>query len=471
MPVYRQAVNFRFRLNVLFLLLCSMASLPGIRVHAAAPEHDVVVMISVDGLANFYLDDPKAEMPVIRRLAAEGARADSMMPSMPTVTWPNHTTLVTGVTPAKHGVLGNSVLDRANGDIVPLVVDPIFNKDELVKAPTIYDVAKRAGLKTAALLWPASRGAPTLDWTIPDVGSLALTKQFATPSLLEECAAEGIPWDKQEEWWETEQIRERDRMFVNIASLVLRRHRPHLMLMHLVELDHAQHRFGPRSPQAYAALKNQDDCVGKFWQELQQACPGRATLLVVSDHGFVPYNRQILPNVLLHREGLLTTVGSKITGGSVRALAQGGSCFIYVREDAKRAELIARITPLFRDVEGVGLVLTAPDFAAQGLPDPARNAFMADMVLSAKPGYGFADLAAGDVVVAPPFAQGKGIHGSDASQPDMQATFVAWGTGIKRGAKLGAIKNTSVAPTLAALLGLKMPGADGPVLDGILDRR
>ena len=462
MPVYRQDVNFR-----LLFLLCGVVSLSAFRAHAAAPDH-VVVMISVDGLANFYLDDPKAEMPVMRRLAAEGSRADSMLPSMPTVTWPNHTTLVTGVTPAKHGVLGNSVLNRADGSIVPLVVDPIFNKDELVKAPTIYDVAKRAGLKTAALLWPATRGATTLDWTIPDVGSLALTKQFATPSLLAECTAEGIPWENQEKWWQTEQIQERDQMFVNISSLVLRKHRPHLLLMHLVELDHTQHRHGPRSPQAYAALKNQDDCVGVFWQELQKAFPGRATLLIVSDHGFVPYTRQILPNVLLHREGLLTTVGSKITGGSVRALAQGGSCFIYMREAATRAGLMARMTPLFRDLEGVGLVLTAPDFAAHGLPDPAQHAFMPDMVLSAKPGYGFSDLAAGDAVVTPPFAQGRGTHGGDASQPDMLATFVAWGAGIKSGAKLGAIKNTSVAPTLAALLGLKMPDADGPVLEAML---
>src|SRR4051812_42291334 len=287
----------------------------------AAPAQSVVVLLSIDGLANFYLDDPKADIPVIRRLATEGVRADSMMPSMPTVTWPNHTTLVTGVTPAKHGVLGNSVFDRAKGKIVPLVVDPIFNKDELVKVPTVYDLAQRAGLKTAALLWPASRGATTLDWTVPDVGTLALVKQFATPSLIEEFTADGIPWEKQEEWWNTDRIEERDRMFVRMASLVLHRHHPDFMLMHLVELDHAQHRFGPRSPQAYAALKNQDDRVGEFWKELQQSYPERATLVVVSDHGFVPYTRQILPNLLLHREGLLTTVGGKITGGGVRAVA------------------------------------------------------------------------------------------------------------------------------------------------------
>src|SRR5438132_927728 len=55
-------------------------------------SNKIVVMISVDGLAGFYLDDPKAEMPTIRALAAAGARAESMKPSAPTVTWPNHTT-------------------------------------------------------------------------------------------------------------------------------------------------------------------------------------------------------------------------------------------------------------------------------------------------------------------------------------------------------------------------------------------
>src|ERR1700744_1888149 len=82
----------------------------------AEPASDrIVVLISVDGLAHYYFDDPKAEMPTIRELAAEGARASDMKCSMPTVTWPNHTTLVTGVNPAKHGVIGNNYFDRQTG--------------------------------------------------------------------------------------------------------------------------------------------------------------------------------------------------------------------------------------------------------------------------------------------------------------------------------------------------------------------
>src|SRR5215212_6441008 len=107
-----------------------------------------------------------AEMPTIRKLAAEGATASSMKASNPTVTWPNHTTLVTGVNPAKHGVVGNNYYDRAAGKQVVLITDPIYDKDEIVKVPTIYDAAHDGGLKTASLRWPASRNAKSLDWTI-----------------------------------------------------------------------------------------------------------------------------------------------------------------------------------------------------------------------------------------------------------------------------------------------------------------
>src|ERR1051325_1252106 len=111
---------------------------------ALKPSERVVVMISVDGLAADYMDDPKAEMPAIRALAAEGARASSMKAVTPTVTWPNHTTLVTGVMPARHGVVGNNYLDRKTGKHVVLISDPVYDKDQIVKAPTIYDLAKAA---------------------------------------------------------------------------------------------------------------------------------------------------------------------------------------------------------------------------------------------------------------------------------------------------------------------------------------
>src|SRR5580765_2236331 len=175
----------------LWILFC--ASTASLAFAADVPDR-IVVMISVDGLAGYYLDDPKAEMPTIRALAAGGARASMMKASTPTVTWPNHTTLVTGVNPARHGVLGNNYFDRETGKGVRLISDPVYDKDQIVKVPTIYDLAKDKGLKTAAIRWPATRNASTLDWTIPDMATGKPTLTFTTPRLKEACERAGIPF-------------------------------------------------------------------------------------------------------------------------------------------------------------------------------------------------------------------------------------------------------------------------------------
>ena len=128
-----------------------------------------MILISIDGLASYYFDDPRAHIPTIRSLAANGARAMRMKCSFPSVTWPNHTTLVTGVEPGRHGVIANNYYDRQTKKTVPFIPDPLFDKHEIVKVPTVYDVLHQAGLKTAGIIWLASRNAATLDWQLPDV--------------------------------------------------------------------------------------------------------------------------------------------------------------------------------------------------------------------------------------------------------------------------------------------------------------
>lgn len=450
----------------LFLALLGALTLSSSALDPVADR--IVVLISVDGLAHYYFDDPKCEMPTIRALAAEGARAKMMKCSMPTVTWPNHTTLVTGVNPARHGVIGNNYLDRAKREVVPLIPDPLFDKDQIVHSPTIYDVAKQGGLKTAAIIWPASRGAKTLDWTVPDVFEDKLFQGYATPSLLDEWRAAGIPFDKQQEWCKTGRGEDRDRMYVQMLNHVIRTHRPQVALLHLVEVDHVEHAKGPQTPEAYAAVKFGDDRVREVWEELKKSFPGKATLIVSSDHGFFPYQQQIQANVLLRNEGLLTAEGSKITGGSVRALSQGGASFLYVLDESKRDELVARVAKLFANVEGVDLVIAPQDFAKYGLADPRKNPQMADVVLSAKSGYSFSDSLAGGLIVTPKTDEVKGTHGYDPNQAGLHGSFVAWGAGIKTGATLDRINNTDVAPTMATLLGLQMKDADGKSLDTLL---
>jgi predicted AlkP superfamily pyrophosphatase or phosphodiesterase len=445
------------------MLVLSLAS----AAEGAANPDRIVVMVSVDGLAAYYLDDPKAEMPTIRALAAEGARASMMKASTPTVTWPNHTTLVTGVTPARHGVLGNNYFDRHPGKKVALISDPVFDKDQIVKVPTIYDLAKAAGLKTAGIRWPATRNAKTLDWTIPDILTTNLLREFTTPALFAECEKAGIDIFASDTTAEpgsgTPSPKPTDEICTRVFNLILHEHRPQLALLHVIDVDHTEHLKGPKSPEAYAAVKMADDEVRQVWEELKRDFPGKATLFVVSDHGFSPIKRMILPNVILRKAGLIETTGRKGTSGAVQIVTQGGSAFVYVLDEKNRADVVARIRKALDGLEGISKIVGPEEFKDYGVANPKDDPHAPDMILFAQEGCVFGDTAAGEL----PFndkPERKGSHGHDADLPDLHATFVAWGAGIKPGVRLGEISNTDVAPTIAKLLGFSIPNAEGKVL-------
>jgi len=422
----------------------------------------IVVMISVDGLAGYYLDDPKAEMPTIRALAASGARAASMKATTPTVTWPNHTTLVTGVAPAKHGVVGNNYYDRATGKRVVLIADPVYDKGQIVKVQTIYDAAKAAGLKTAAVRWPATRNASTLDWTTPDCGKQELIQEYTTPALLRECQAAGLDLEKRQPGADA-----LDGLYTGIFNHILRAHRPNLALLHLINVDHTEHEYGPQSAEAYAAVKMADQRVGEVWEELKRDFPGTATLVVVSDHGFSPIKRVVLPNVILRQAGINPPPTAKAQP-AVYVVPQGGSAFLYICDEANRKVWLKRVRKAFTGAEGVAKIVGVSEFPRYGVADPKKDPHAPDLILFARLGYSFGDTAAGDL----PFKdkpERSGSHGHDPNLPELHATFVAWGAGIKPGTRLGEISNSDVAPTIARLLGLRYP-ADGKPLTQILKR-
>lgn len=455
--------------RLLLAVFCLAMFPPAVR--AAEPQVDerIVVMVSVDGLAAFYMDDPKAEMPTIRALSDAGVWG-RMQASAPTVTWPNHTNLVTGTTSVRHGVVGNEYFDREQQRSVPLILDPLFNKEQIVRVPTIYDAAHEAGLKTAAVRWPASRGAKTLDWTTPEVGSNKQLHEFSTPALVEECQAAGIWADGEKISSGTREVEiVSDDAGARIFNHILREHRPNLALLHLIHVDHMEHVHGPRSPEAYAAIQHADLQVREIWDILKRDFPGQATLFVVSDHGFASIEHAILPNVVLRDLGLVEVEGDKVVGGSARIVIQGGALFVYVLEEQKREETISRIRKAFEGVPGMDKIAGPSELEEHGMAEPSADPHSPDLVLFAAEGYSYADTASGSEVVVD-HAPIKGTHGHDEHLPNLHATFVAWGAGIKPGKELPLIRNTDVAPTIATLLGLKLDQATGkPVNDALAD--
>ena len=152
-----------------------------------------VILISIDGLAHFYWTDPAARMPVLRGLAERGAVADGMATVFISTTWPSHVSLVTGVGPRAHGVVANHILNRATGRAEDLTGDPVYDAADLVRAPTIYDRAHAAGLRTAAIDWPATRRAASLDFNLPFFKNQRVFETHTAPAVWAELRRARLP--------------------------------------------------------------------------------------------------------------------------------------------------------------------------------------------------------------------------------------------------------------------------------------
>lgn len=188
------------------------------------------------------------------------------------MTWPNHTTLATGVHAGRHGVIGNNYYDRAQNKVIPLIPDPLFDKAEIVKAPTVYDVVHAAGLKTAGVCWPASRNAATLDLQLPGVFDQAIFEGASTPSLLAELKEKGIPYWKQNEWCKIGNAGkpQRDWMYTRIAQHLVESHRPNFLALHLVSVDALEHATGRQSEEAYWAIADSDRCLRDLVESVER---------------------------------------------------------------------------------------------------------------------------------------------------------------------------------------------------------
>ena len=434
------------------------------------PAHHVV-LVSVDGLAASYLSDPRAELPTLRKLAAEGALAKGMQTSFPSVTWPSHTSLVTGVHPVRHGVIGNNVWDAKRNRGLTYIGDPELTKDQAIRVPTLYDAAFKAGLTSGSVIWPCCNDAKSLNWVIPDSNKPELHARYTTAGFVDELAKAGIDISQLGQWgWSKERSTERDVLYTKVANYLLEKHGVNLLLVHLITPDGVEHAYGPHTREAYAAVAESDERIAEIWSTLQKPpLAGKSTLFVVSDHGFAPYQKFIRPNVVLKELGLIEAdAEGNVNKRDAWCVAQGGSAFVYALQPSRQKEIVGQLKAKLAKLEGVTGVLEPAQFTKLGVASPEKNPEAPHLVLTTQPGYSF-----DGSLTAPAVADAgslKGTHGHEPSPEYMHATFVAAGAGIKPGTKLDVIKNTDVAPTIARLLGIKLRDVDGRVLEEILAR-
>jgi predicted AlkP superfamily pyrophosphatase or phosphodiesterase len=425
----------------LVIALVAATTLCGTLSAQTAPQQRMVIVISLDGFPAYALDDAKLPVPTLRRLIRHGVTA-RMNIINPTVTWPNHTTMVTGVRADEHGLLVNGSL-VPTGAWPPIKVDPMVDKVKMVHVPTVYDAAHMAGLTTAQIDWVAINNAPTITWPF---------NEWATPGgpVEQEMIRNGAITAADVDNFTKANILFRDQIWTKAAVFLIREHRPNLMLLHFLSLDSVHHGFGPKSLAATSAMAFLDSCVEKVVAAVHEAgMDDRTTFLVVADHGFKGYTKEIRPAIALAAAGL---------AGKVFVIPEGGTAMVYLAAP----ELLPETEKALEGIEGIGQVIRQDGFAALGLPLPAKDPQMSPLLLTAKDGYSFSGATGGPVTAAVP--QLRGSHGYLASDPEMDALFIASGYGVRAGALPAKISNLDVAPTIAKLLGVPLPSAKGKPL-------
>ena len=424
------------------------------------------VVISIDGFAAFYWRDPAVRIPTLRGLAERGVVAAGMETVFPSTTWPTHVSLVTGVAPSVHGVVGNHVLNRAMGRAEDFTGDPIYDAADLIRAPTFYDRAHAAGLRTAAIDWPATRHAASLDFNLPFFKDQAVFEAHTSPVVWRELTALGYPMGRQGEWAQLPKRFLKDAMVADVAAHVVHRHAPDLLLVHFLCVDSLQHLYGPRSPEAYWAIEYVDERIGRLLAALPDL--ERTNVFVVSDHGFLPVTREIRPNVRLRKLGLLDVDREgRIARAEARVVMNHGAAYAYVRDGDGQARTVRDVSAALATLPGVAGIWTAGEYAALGLPTPAEHPRVGDLLLEASEGYLFVDDATGEEEETGR-PHHRGTHGQRPGHPALHAFFLAAGPGVRRGLELGMIRSRDVAPTLASTLGLTMGPTEGRLLEEIL---
>lgn len=444
-----------FTLRLATALLCS-ALLP--TAHAAktndgsAAKHGpIVVLITLDGMPARTLNDPRLPMPTLRMLESQGAHADSMLAINPMVTWPNHTTLITGVNATEHHVLANGLLTFPP-DSLTASVKPWTPKPQLVHAETLYDALAKKGMTTGQVDWVAIYGADHVQWAFAEAPD-------ADGPIARDLIASGVATrDQIANYGEGSSPAWRDQIWTDAAADILEHHTPNLLLFHLLQTDTLQHEYGALSNAAYAAYAYADTRIQQVVDAAKRAgVLDRTTFIITADHGFSTYMYAISLNAGLRQMGL----GQP---GTIWTKAEGGLGYVYLRDTSQ----LPKVKQFFSTLPGVAAVYTSAEAQQFGLPAPASTDQAPSLYIAARPDYAFDDDEDNANTQVVQEVGTRGAHGYLNSNPEMQAIFVMSGAHVKPGVDLGSITNLQVAPTVASLLGVKLPAAKAPVLKDAL---
>ncbi len=383
---------------------------PGRFNSVAAQKKPYVILISIDGLRSDFVEKFNAKS--LQAYGKSGVVADYMTSSFPSLTFPNHYSIVTGLYPAHHGLVDNTFFDeKANATYTmsnkKMVADPYW-----YGGTPLWVLAEKQQMVTASFYWVASE-AP-----------IANTKptyfyNYNDKIKIETRIAQVKSWLSLPE-----------------------KTRPHLITFYMPDVDDAAHNYGPDSKQAEAAVQYIDNVIRQI-NEAVSSLHLPVNFILVSDHGMALVNSQTpmrLPKAV-------DPAKFYIPSGS--ALLQ-----LYAKDSSV---ILPTYNALLNEANSYDVYLkenTPKDFHYNKTDDHFNR--IGDIILVAKLPYTFS-------LSGRPSSPGK--HGYDPRLPEMRASFLAWGPAFKPGKKIKGFENVHVYPLVAKILGLQF---DDKSIDGKL---
>lgn len=436
-----------------------------------------VMVISFDAAGSADLAYLKT-LPHFKRILSEAALCPHVNSVYPSLTYPAHTSIVTGRMPKNHGVVNNIKLQPGREN-----PDWIYQR-RYIKSQTLYGEAKKKGMKTAGLLWPVI-GRSGMDYYVPEI---MVTRKWQNQILANALNGPiGYQLELQRRFGHLRDgIRQPglDDFITACALYTIRKYNPDLFFLHLTDADSMRHEYGVCHEEVTRALERHDKRLGQLLEALAETGDmSETTVVLLGDHYQKDVNKGACVNHALWKAGLLEEKNGRIRSWKAYAQNCDGSCYIYLnpklsrkgasagQEAVKRCVREAVVALAGREDFGIGRVFTGKEAGRLGA-DP-DCLFM----LEAKEGWYFADDFQTPVKMPDKTAKGAGrkescvwgTHGFLPQGEDYQTFFAMAGCCVRPGIVEQEIALWDEGATLAALLGVELGKMDGRVIDGMLE--
>lgn len=421
-----------------------------------------VVLISLDGSRPVFYMDKSWSAPNLQQLKNKGVYAAKGIESVfPSVTYPSHTAIITGAYPATTGIYYNKVF--GNG------IWYWYAKQ--IQCKTLWDAVKEAGMTSAAVFWPVTVGAP-INYNFPVIrpghgetgNRLTVKYPYIKPKgLLSDIEEKlGIKFSPSSLSTATGSFAQSQTIAI-ISKYIIKTYKPNFMAIHLVGIDHYEHRFGTEGPEIRQVVHVTDGLVGSILQTIKDAGIWKNTAIIITgDHGHTNTMATFAPNVYLAHHGLITDNGWK-----AKFHSSGGSAFLYLKNKNDQAILdsvvtILKDTPEYK--EGDFRILDRNTLNKMGVNPNVALALAMKYGITVRNGITGKTLQIKD--------GSHSTHGYDPAYPSMHTTFIAIGAGIAEHKNITGMGIIDIAPIVAKLLGLKdFDAPDGKLFPGIVKKQ